>query len=165
MPQMAHVHRAVGKGWHQRQRNPWNPSLSAHKSSFSLSQRWKAWDNRGIPTAVLSVVGSWQLTQVGVGCCLSFEGCLLKGKATSVGSVPCFGPGGCFWEVTRGWVSAQLFRKSEVAVKRPTVIQRLPGKVVSLKRVAVWEVTLICVFFFIRGQIRLLSSWLLYPLL
>lgn len=40
-PQMARVHLAVVKGWHQKQRNPWNPSLWAPKSSFPPPQRWK----------------------------------------------------------------------------------------------------------------------------
>lgn len=39
----------------------------------------KAQDNRGIPTTAPSLVGSRQLTQVGVRGCPSFEGCLLRG--------------------------------------------------------------------------------------
>lgn len=78
----------------------------------------KVVDNRGIPSTH-SLVGSWQLTQVGVGHYPSFEGCLLGGDAASLGLVLCHGPQSCFWEVTRWWIPALLFRTSHMAVKLP----------------------------------------------
>lgn len=84
-------------------------ALSPQEQLLSITAM-KAGDNGGIPTAMLSVVGGWQLAQVGVRCCPSFEGYLLKGNATSLGLVPCFGPWSCFWEVTRWWVPAQKIR-------------------------------------------------------
>lgn len=82
----------------------------------------KAIDNRGIPTTVL-LVGSWRLTQVGGRHYPPFEGCLLKGDATSLGLVLCPRLQSCFWEVTRWWIPAWLFRNSQVAVAFPLLFK------------------------------------------
>lgn len=121
--QMARAYLVAVKSWHQRPRKPWNPSLSAHKSSFSLPQAMKAGDNRGIPTAALSLVASWQLTQVGVRCYPPFEGCLLKGNTTSLGLVLCFGPWSCFWEVTRWWIPAPFSEHPRWLSKDPLLFK------------------------------------------
>lgn len=105
--------------------------LSPQKQLLSITAM-KARDNRGIPTTALSVVGSWQLTQVGVRCCPSFEGYLLKRNAASLGSVPCFGSWSCFWEVARWWIPAQEIRSG--CQKMAPNIQKLPGNMVSLCR-------------------------------
>lgn len=143
---MAHSHLVVLEGWHQKQRNPWNPSLAAHKSSFSPPQRWKP-EIRGAFPPLHSLVGSWQLTQVGVSGCPSFEGRLLKWKPTSLGSVTCFGPGAAL-RVTRCWEPAWIFRKLEVVVKKPSMVQRQVGE--PLRWVPVWGTTLILVFAEVR---------------
>lgn len=160
-PQMACVHFVVVKGWHQRQRtleiHPSEPTRAA-----SVYPAMKTGDHRGIPTTVLSLVGSWQLTQVGVRCCPPFEGCLLKGIAASLRSVPCFGPWSCCWEVTRWWIPTQLFRNHRWLWKDPLSFKGCQASGESLWWVAVWGATLILIFF--KGQITLLSSWLIYLL-